>query len=65
MSRKTISATVNYLTGAAWPQATTITRQSADRYTMYAPGWRPMAFRTLEAARAKLERHPGFVGWDA
>lgn len=29
----------------------------------YAPGWRPMAFTSVEAARAKLERHPGFVRW--
>lgn len=29
----------------------------------YAPGWRAMAFRTVEAARAKIERHPGFVRW--
>lgn len=31
----------------------------------YAPGWRPMAFKTIEAARAKMERHPGFQGWVA
>ena len=29
----------------------------------YAPGWRPMAFTTVEAAKAKMERHPGFVAW--
>lgn len=29
----------------------------------YAPGWHPMAFRTVEAAKAKMERHPGFSGW--
>lgn len=31
----------------------------------YAPGWRSMVFTTVEAARAKMERHPGFVGWAA
>jgi hypothetical protein len=29
----------------------------------YAPGWRPMVFRSMEAAVAKIERHPGFAGW--
>lgn len=29
----------------------------------YAPGWRSMVFTTVEAARAKMERHPGFVAW--
>lgn len=28
-----------------------------------APGWRPMVFRSMEAAVAKMERHPGFEGW--
>lgn len=55
-------AEVNYFDGTSWP-ITTITRQKADRFTMYAPGWRPMAFRTLEAAKAKLASHPGFKGW--
>jgi hypothetical protein len=61
----TIKATaeVNYLTGDPRPYDTLIKRQSAGRFTMYAPGWRPMAFKTLEAAKAKLERHPGFVAW--
>jgi len=27
----------------------------------YAPGWRPMCFVSVEAARAKIQRHPGFV----
>jgi hypothetical protein len=31
----------------------------------YAPGWRPMVFRSMEAARAKMERHPGFIRWAA
>lgn len=29
----------------------------------YAPGWRPMAFKTVDGAKAKMERHPGFVSW--
>lgn len=31
----------------------------------YAPGWRPMHFTSIEAAKAKMERHPGFVRWAA
>lgn len=34
-------------------------------FGFYAPGWRQMAFKSLEAAKAKLERHPGFVRWAA
>lgn len=30
----------------------------------WAPGWRPMAFTSVEAAKAKMERHPGFVRWE-
>lgn len=30
-----------------------------------APGWRPMAFRSMDAAVRKLEAHPGFVRWTA
>lgn len=33
--------------------------------SFYAPGWRPMVFRDLEAAKAKLAKHPGFVRWEA
>jgi hypothetical protein len=65
MSRIVATAECNYLTGQPWPEATTITRQRADRFTMYAPGWRPMAFSSLDAAKAKLQRHPGFVAWRA
>lgn len=61
--RKTIYAEVNDLAGRKNPYPTGITRQNATRFTMYAPGYRPMAFRSLEAAKAKLERHPGFVAW--
>jgi len=61
--RQTIYAEVNDLAGRANPYPTGITRQNATRFTMHAPGFRPMAFRTLEAAKAKLERHPGFIGW--
>lgn len=31
----------------------------------YAPGWRPLAFTSIEVAKAKMERHPGFVRWVA
>lgn len=37
----------------------------ADGVQFTAPGWRPMVFRSMEAAVRKLESHPGFVGWDA
>lgn len=37
----------------------------ADGVSFYAPTWRPMVFRSLEGALAKLERHPGFMGWQA
>ncbi len=28
-----------------------------------APGWRPMVFRSADAAVRKIESHPGFVRW--
>lgn len=37
----------------------------ADGVQFYAPGWRPMVFRTMEAAIRKIESHPGFVAWEA
>lgn len=36
-----------------------------DGVQFSAPGWRPMAFRSMEAAIRKLEAHPGFVMWTA
>ncbi len=47
------------------PVKVEIRKSGARRCTaqFYAPGWRPMAFTTTEAARAKMERHPGFVAW--
>jgi hypothetical protein len=63
MTKPAATATVNYLTGEPWHCPTTITRRGPERFTMYAPGWRPMAFSSLDKARAKLERHPGFVAW--
>jgi hypothetical protein len=52
------------------PHRVTITRSRAraagdNGVTFYAPGWRPMVFRSLEAAERKLASHPGFVGWEA
>lgn len=35
----------------------------AEGVQFYAPGWRPMVFRSMEAAERKIERHPGFVAW--
>lgn len=37
----------------------------ADGVQFHAPGWRPMVFRSMEAAARKIEAHPGFVGWEA
>jgi hypothetical protein len=50
------------------PRAVRITRSKArcagtDGVQFTAPGWRPMVFRSMEAAIAKIERHPGFCGW--
>lgn len=61
--RASVEAIVNDLAGRAWPYPTRITRQKADRFTFHAPGFRPMAFRTIEDARKKLQKHPGFVQW--
>lgn len=36
-----------------------------DGVTLYAPGWRPMVFRSMEAAVRKIESHPGFIEWVA
>lgn len=36
----------------------------ADGVQFYAPGWRPMVFRSMDAAVRKLEAHPGFVAWE-
>lgn len=49
-------------------QRVRITRSKAhaagdNGFQFYAPGWRPMVFRSLEAAVARIERHPGFEGW--
>lgn len=37
----------------------------ADGVQFYAPGWRPMVFRSMDAAVRKIEAHPGFVAWEA
>lgn len=37
----------------------------AEGVQFYAPGWRPMVFRSMEAAERKLASHPGFVAWVA
>lgn len=51
------------------PERVVISRSKAraagpDGVQFYAPGWRPMVFRSMEAAQRKLERHPGFVAWE-
>lgn len=51
------------------PERVRITRSRAraagpDGVQFYAPGWRPMVFRSMEAAQRKLQSHPGFVGWE-
>jgi hypothetical protein len=50
------------------PQPIRISRSKArcagaDGVQFQAPGWRAMAFRSMEAAASKIERHPGFCGW--
>ena len=46
-----------------------ITRSKAraagpDGVQFYAPGWRPMCFRSMEAAVREIAAHPGFVAWE-
>jgi hypothetical protein len=50
------------------PQAVRISRSKAraagaEGVQFYAPGWRPMVFRSMEAAERKIESHPGFIEW--
>lgn len=50
------------------PETVRVTRSKAraagpNGYQFYAPGWRPMVFRSMEAAVRKMESHPGFEGW--
>jgi hypothetical protein len=52
------------------PQEVRVTRSTAraagaDGVQFYAPGWRPMVFRSMEAAVRKIESHPGFCEWKA
>ena len=37
----------------------------AEGVQFHAPGWRPMCFRSMEAAVRKIEAHPGFIAWEA
>lgn len=51
------------------PERVRISRSKAraagpEGVQFYAPGWRPMVFRSMEAAERKIERHPGFQGWE-
>jgi hypothetical protein len=50
------------------PQRVPVTRSRAraagpDGVQFTAPGWRPMCFRSMEAAERKMQAHPGFAGW--
>lgn len=52
------------------PQPVRVSRSKArcagaDGVQFYAPGWRPMVFRSMDAAVRKIESHPGFVAWEA
>lgn len=52
------------------PERVRITRSKAraagpEGVQFYAPGWRPMVFKSMQAARRKLQSHPGFVAWGA
>ena len=51
------------------PEEVRITRSKAraagaDGVQFSAPGWRPMVFRSMEAAQRKLQSHPGFISWE-
>lgn len=51
------------------PEAVRVNRSKAraagaEGVQFYAPGWRPMVFRSMEAAVRKMESHPGFVSWE-
>lgn len=51
------------------PERVRITRSKAraagaEGVQFYAPGWRPMVFKSMEVAERKLQSHPGFVGWE-
>lgn len=50
------------------PSRITISKSKAraagpDGVQFYAPGWRPMVFRSMDAAVLKIQSHPGFQGW--
>lgn len=67
---KTRTAMVSYFTPGSRAEEVRITKSKAraagpDGVTFYAPGWRPMVFRSMEAAVRKIESHPGFQGWAA
>jgi hypothetical protein len=32
-------------------------------WSFTAPGWRPMACKSEDAAKRKIESHKGFMGW--
>ena len=51
--------------GHGGPERIVVRRSSAQgaQAQFHAPGWRAMAFRSVEAAKAKAERHPGFQRW--
>lgn len=66
MTKPIATATVRGYRAEAERVAITKSRAAcagAEGVTFYAPGWRPMVFRTVEAAKAKMERHPGFQAW--
>lgn len=68
MTKPAASANVNYLDLTPWPEPVTSAWPCRDRngakcFRFYAPGWRNMRFTSLDAAKAKLERHRGFVSW--
>lgn len=68
---KTRTAIVGTLTGdTSAPERVTIARSKAaaagpNGVRFYAPGWRPMVCSSMDAAVRKLERHPGFMAWEA
>lgn len=66
---RTASVTNPYSAYGQTPERVHISRSKARAagptgVQFYAPGWRPMVFRSMEAAERKLASHPGFQGWE-
>jgi hypothetical protein len=70
MKKRTAWVSNPYSAYGQQPEQVTISRSKAraagpDGVQFYAPGWRPMVFKSMDAAVRKIEAHPGFVRWEA